>query len=156
MFREATYAAANPRVASRMIAENIRKIRDLRIKKFSIISTSAALFAGITFGVAFSVYVSLVIARHLNSLVVEGNVGNPFESIGMNAILQSVSPETFVNAFLIIFVVMVIHCFIMALTIRGLRDSHILVTFAYFVPFVWVIAITATLVDIVLTGVLAV
>jgi len=156
MFREATYAAANPRIASRMIAENIRKIRDLRIKKFSIIGTSAALFAGITFGVAFSVYVSLVIARHLNSLVLQGNVGNPFENIGMSAILTAVSPETFVNAFLIIFIVMVIHCFIMALTIRGLRDSHILVTLAYFVPFVWIIAITATLVDIVLAGVLTI
>ncbi len=36
MFRESTYAAANPRHASRMIAENIRKIRDLRIKKLTI------------------------------------------------------------------------------------------------------------------------
>jgi len=31
MFRESTYAAANPRNSSRMIAENIRKIRDLRV-----------------------------------------------------------------------------------------------------------------------------
>ena len=31
MFREATYAAANPRDVARMITENIRKIRDLRI-----------------------------------------------------------------------------------------------------------------------------
>ena len=156
MFREATYSAANPRVASSMIADNIRKIRDLRIKKFSIIGTSASLFAGITFGVAFSVYVSLVIARHLNSLVLEENIGNPFESIGMSAILTAMPPETFVNAFLIVFIVLLIHCFIMALTIRGLRDSHILVTLAYFVPFVWIIAVTATLVDIVLTGVLVV
>ncbi|MDH7517745.1 MAG: type II secretion system F family protein [Candidatus Thermoplasmatota archaeon] len=156
MFREATYAAANPRTASRMIAENIRKIRDLRIKKFSIIGTSASLFAGITFGVAFSIYVSLVIARHLNNLVLEENVGNPFESIGTSAILTAMPPETFVNAFLIIFIVLVIHCLIMSLTIRVLRDSHILVTLAYFIPFVWIIAITAVLVDIVLTGVLVV
>ncbi|MEA3457515.1 MAG: type II secretion system F family protein, partial [Candidatus Thermoplasmatota archaeon] len=49
MFREATYAAANPRETSRMITENIRKIRDLRVKKMAIINTSTALFAGITF-----------------------------------------------------------------------------------------------------------
>ncbi|MCK5258234.1 MAG: hypothetical protein KAJ69_01845, partial [Thermoplasmatales archaeon] len=53
MFREATYAAANPRKASRMIAENIRKIRDLRIKKMAIVNTSTALFAGVTFGISF-------------------------------------------------------------------------------------------------------
>jgi len=57
-----TNAAANPRNTARMVSENIRKIRDLRVKKMSIVNTTAALFGGITFGIAFSVYTSLVIA----------------------------------------------------------------------------------------------
>jgi len=39
MFREATYAAANPRKTAKMISENMRKIRDLRVKKLTIINT---------------------------------------------------------------------------------------------------------------------
>lgn len=37
----------------------------------SIVNTTAALFGGITFGIAFSVYTSLVIARHLNTIMLE-------------------------------------------------------------------------------------
>ena len=45
MFRQATSAAANPRTVSRMITENIRKIRDLRVKKLAIVRTTSALLA---------------------------------------------------------------------------------------------------------------
>jgi len=71
MFREATYAAANPRNVSKMIAENIRKIKNLRVKKMTISNTSIALFGGITFGIAFAIYVSLVIGRDMNEMLIE-------------------------------------------------------------------------------------
>jgi flagellar protein FlaJ len=154
MFRQSTAAAANPRNVSRMISENIRKIRDLRVKKFSVINTSAALFAGITFGIAFSVYTSLVIARHLNTIMIESIGNNPFSgtNIDVGSILSTVPPEVFTNNFIIIFAVLIIHCFMLALTLRTLRGSHLLVTLLYFVPFVWIVAITAVVIDTGLGG----
>jgi flagellar protein FlaJ len=156
MFREATYAAANPRIVSRMIVENIRKIRDLRVKKLTIINTSIALFSGITFGVAFAIYVSLIIGRHLNTIM--GEIGDPFanvERINIPSILNFIPPDLYNQNFLIIFFVLVVHCLMMALTLRLLRGSHILVTLVYFIPLVWVVAITAVIVDVGFGGMLA-
>ncbi|MCK4902189.1 MAG: type II secretion system F family protein, partial [Thermoplasmatales archaeon] len=156
MFREATYAAANPRSVSRMIAENIRKIRDLRLKKLTIVNTTIALFAGITFGISFAIYISLIIGRHLNIVMME--TGDPFqnvERINLPALLNFISPEIYNQNFIIIFTVLVIHCFMMALTLRILRGSHKFVTLMYFVPFVWVVAITSYIVDVGFGGMLS-
>jgi len=158
MFREATFAAANPRVVSKMISENIRKIKNLRVKKLTIANTSIALFGGITFGISFSIYVSLVIGQHMNDVLL--NTGDPTEGVegvsnlGIGTILSYVSPELYENAFLIIFLVLLIHCFLLALTIKTIRGSHIYITFFYFVPFVWVVAITAILVKTAIGGLL--
>jgi flagellar protein FlaJ len=158
MFRQATSASANPRRASRMISENIRKLRDLRIKKLSIVNTTSALFAGLTFGIAFSVYTSLVIARHLNTILIEGMEGDPFAgtNIDVGVILSTISPEVFTSIFLIIFIILTIHCFISAITIRTLRGSHLLISLLYFVPFVWIVAITSVFIDIWLSGYLGI
>ena len=155
MFREATYAAANPRKVSRMISENMRKIRDLRVKKLTIVNTSIALFIGITFGISFAIYVSLIIGRHLNTIMAQ--TGDPFagSDINIGTILHSISPAQYDQNFIIIFVVMIIHCLMMALTLRMLRGSHKLVTFLYFVPLVWVVAITSYVVDTGFGGMLA-
>lgn len=155
MFREATYAAANPRNVSRMISENIRKIRDLRIKKLTIINTSVALFGGITFGISFSIYISLIIGRHLNNIM--GATGDPFtnlEQVNVGSILHFIDPNIYNQNFLIIFVVMLIHCFMLAFTLRLLRGSHKYVTLLFFVPFVWVVSITSYLVEVMLGGML--
>jgi len=156
MFREATYAAANPRNVARMISENMRKIRDLRVKKLTIVNTSVALFGGITFGISFAIYISLIIGRELNTIV--ESTGNPFgeiegASIGSN-ILNYIAPELYDQNFIIIFVVLVIHCIMMALTLKVLRGSHRYVTFLYFVPFVWVVAITSFVVEVNFGGML--
>ena len=155
MFREATYAAANPRNVSRMISENMRKIRDLRIKKLTIINTSTALFAGITFGISFAIYISLIIGRHLNSIM--GELGDPFqniERINIGSILHFIDPVIYNQNFIIIFIVLVIHCFMLAFTLRILRGSHRFVTLLYFVPLVWVVAITSFVVEIGFGGML--
>ncbi|KYK20616.1 hypothetical protein AYK25_08795 [Thermoplasmatales archaeon SM1-50] len=154
MFRQATVAAANPRTVSRMITENIRKIRDLRVKKLAIVRTTSAMLAGITFGIAFSIYISFIVARHLNSILLTSKAGQPFEgtSIDIGSILTTVSPEIFSQNFYLIFVVLLIHSFLMGLTIRSLRGSHFLISFCYFVPFVWIVAITSAAVDIGLRG----
>jgi flagellar protein FlaJ len=154
MFRQATSAAANPRTVSRMIAENIRKIRDLRIKKLAIVRTTSALLGGITFGIAFSIYISFVVARHLNSILITSKAGNPFEGtpIDVGAILTTVPPEVFTQNFFLIFMVLLAHSFLMGLTIRSMRGSHILVTFFYFIPFAWIVAVTSVAVDIGLRG----
>ncbi len=156
MFREATYAAANPRIVSRMISENIRKIRDLRVKKLTIVNTSIALFAGITFGISFAIYVSLIIGRHLNTIMME--TGNPFENIeriNIPAILNFIDPGIYNQNFLIIFFVLVIHCLMMAFTLRLLRGSHKMITLLFFVPFVWIVAITSYVVEVGFGGILA-
>ena len=136
MFRQATSAAANPREVSRMITENIRKIRDLRVKKLAIVRTTSAMLAGITFGIAFAIYISFVVARHLNSILLSTNAGDPFEgtSIDIGSILTTVPPEVFTQNFYLIFIVLLVHSFLMGLTIRSLRGSHFLVTFFYFIP----------------------
>ncbi len=154
MFRQATAAAANPRTVSRMITENIRKIRDLRVKKLAIVRTTSAMLAGITFGISFSIYISFIVARHLNSILLSTNAGNPFEgtTIDVGAILTTVSPEVFTQNFFLIFIVLLAHSLLMGLTIRSLRGSHFLVTFFYFVPFAWIVAITSVAVDIGLRG----
>lgn len=154
MFRQATAAAANPRTVSRMITENIRKIRDLRVKKLAIVRTTSAMLAGITFGISFSIYISFIVARHLNSILLSTNAGNPFEgtTIDVGAILTTVSPEVFTQNFFLIFIVLLAHSLLMGLTIRSLRGSHFLVTFFYFIPFAWIVAITSVAVDIGLRG----
>lgn len=154
MFRQATAAAANPRTVSRMIAENIRKIRDLRVKKLAIVRTTSAMLAGITFGIAFSIYISFIVARHLNEILLSSTAGRPFEGtqIDVGAILSTVPPEVFTQNFYLIFGVLLAHCFLMGLTIRYLRGSHFLVSFFYFIPFAWIVAITSAAVDIGLRG----
>jgi flagellar protein FlaJ len=154
MFRQATSAAANPRTVSRMITENIRKIRDLRVKKLAIVRTTSALLGGITFGIAFSIYISFVVARHLNSILITSKAGNPFNgtTIDVGAILTTVPPEVFTQSFFLIFMVLIAHSFLMGLTIRSMRGSHFLVTFFYFIPFAWIVAITSVAVDIGLRG----
>jgi len=156
MFREATFAAANPRETSTMIAENIRKIRNLRVKKLTIINTSIALFAGITFGISFAIYISLVIGRHLNEIMIE--TGTPFsevDQINIGSILYTIDPSLYENNFIIIFLVLVIHCFMIALTIRILRGSHKYLTLLYFIPFVWIVSVTSFIVEKYLGGMLA-
>jgi flagellar protein FlaJ len=147
MFREATYAAANPRTVSRMISENFRKIRNLRIKKLTIVNTSIALFVGITFGIAFSIYVSLIIGRHLNAIMME--TGDPFAETELNvgSILHYIDPGLYNNNFYIIFFVLLIHCILMAMTLRLMRGSHKYVTYMYFVPLVWTVAITSYVIE---------
>ena len=154
MFRQATAAAANPRTVSRMITENIRKIRDLRVKKLAIVRTTSALLAGITFGISFAIYISFVVARHLNGILISSNAGHPFEgtNIDVGAILTTVPPEVFTQNFFLIFIVLIAHSFLMGLTIRSLRGSHFLVTFFYFIPFAWIVTITSVAVDIGLRG----
>jgi len=156
MFREATYAAANPHKVSRMIAENIRKIRDLRIKKLTIVNTTTALFAGITFGISFAIYISLIISRHMNNIMIE--TGDPFaeSEINIGAIISTVPPEIYTYTFITVFVVLVVHSFMMSITLRVLKGSHILITLFYFVPFVWIVAITCVTVDAGLSGYLGV
>lgn len=156
MFREATFAAGNPRKVSHMIAENFRKIRDLRIKKLTIVNTSIALFAGITFGISFAIYVSLIIGEHLNGIV--RDIGNPFvglegmQSIDMGGLLHSIPPAMYYGNYLIIFGVMVVHCFMLALTLRVVRGSHKYIVFLYFVPFVWTVSITSVIVQVFIGG----
>ena len=157
MFREATYAAANPRNVSRMVSENIRKIRDLRIKKLTIINTSIALFGGITFGISFAIYISLIIGRHLNNIM--GEVGDPFtnmDQVSVGSILHFIDPNVYNQNFIIIFFVLLIHCFMLSYTLRLLRGSHKFVTFLYFIPFVWVVAITSVGVEMMLGGMLSI
>ena len=158
MFRQSTAAAANPRTVSRMITENIRKIRDLRVKKLSIVKTTASLFAGITFGITFAIYCSLVVARHLNTILASSNAGNPFggTTIDIGTILTTVPPQVFTNNFIVIFTVLVIHCLLMALTIRSMRGSHIIVSCFYFVVFLWIVSVTAVVVDVSLRGYLGI
>jgi archaellum biogenesis protein FlaJ (TadC family) len=84
--------------------------------------------------------------------------GNPFENverINIPALLNFISPELYNQNFIIIFVVLIIHCFMMALTLRVLRGSHSLVTLLYFVPFVWVVSITSYIVEIGFGGMLS-
>ena len=134
-----------------MITENIRKLRDLRLKKLSIIKTTVSLFLGITFGIAFSVYVSLVIAERLNEIWLEAS--QPLENlqqIDIGAILNTVPPQTFSNMYILIFLVLIVHSLILALTIRTLRGSHIMITPLYFVPMVWISSLTGFVVKTVI------
>ena len=93
-------------------------------------------------------------ARHLNSILITSKAGNPFEgtTIDVGAILTTVPPEVFTQNFFLIFMVLIAHSFLMGLTIRSMRGSHFLVTFFYFIPFAWIVAITSAAVDIGLRG----
>ena len=155
MFREATYSAASPRKVSKMISNNIRKIHDLRKKKLTIVNTTIALFAGITFGISFSIYVSLVISEHMNNIIME--TGDPFsglDTINIGTLLYIVPPEVFETIMMVIFMVLTIHCFVLSYTLKTLRGSHTLLSFLFFTPFVWIIAITANVVRIIIGGML--
>lgn len=143
MFREATYAAANPRNVSKMISENMRKIRDLRVKKLTIVNTSIALFIGITFGISFAIYVSLIIGQELNGMIPDTpEILQSDISLGTD-LLYSVAPGVYDNNFIFIFIVLVIHCIMLALTLKMMRGSHKYVALLYFIPLVWTVALTS-------------
>lgn len=150
IFREATFAAANPRITSNMIVENMRKIKNLRFKKLTILKTGNALFYTITLGITLTIYVTLVISRHLNTITEAA--GDPFESVGIQMpILQPVLEEAISNAFITVFFVLLIHCFIIAFTIKVLRGGHKYITLFHFVLLVWIVAIIGTGINIGLT-----
>ena len=130
-------------------------ILDLRKKKFAISNTTVALFGGITFGISFSIYVSLVISRHLNTIVAE--TGDPFsnmEGIDIGTLLYTVPPETYDFILIVIFAVLMAHSFILSYTIKTIRGSHNYLTFLYFIPFVWIVAATSFVVEIFVAGML--
>ncbi|MFC1749459.1 type II secretion system F family protein [Pseudomonadota bacterium] len=155
MFREATSAAGNPRSVARMISFNMRRILDLRFKKFSIINTSMALFAGITFGISFAIYTSLVISQHLNDIVIQtGDPFNEIQSINIGSLLHLVPPIVYSTLFIIIFFVLFFHSLIISYTIRMMRGSHAYLTLLYFVPFIWIVAITSAAVTVFIGGLL--
>ncbi len=156
MFREATFAAATPRKVAQMITENMRKIFDLRKKKLTIVNTTTALFGGITFGISFAIYVSLVISKHMNDIMIK--TGDPFKNISqinMEALLQTVDPNVYTNITLVIFIVLLLHSFILSFTIKTLRGSHFFITLLYFVPFSWIVTITSVVVENILSRYLA-
>ena len=95
-----------------------------------------------------------MIAQHLNSILLEGMAGDPFAgtNIDVGAILSAVQPETFTTTFAVIFIVMIIHSFLLSFTIRVLRGSHMMVTLLYFVPFVWIVTVTAVGISAMLGG----
>ena len=147
IFREATFAAANPRLTANMIVENMRKIKNLRFKKLMILKTGNALFYAITLGITVTIYVTLVISRHMNTITAAA--GDPFEAIGVEMpILQVVSEEAISTAFTIVFFVLIIHCFIIAFTMKVLKGGHKYTTLFHFVPLVWIVAIISTGINI--------
>jgi flagellar protein FlaJ len=151
IFREATFAAANPRKTGRMITENMRKIKDLRHKKLTILKTSNALFYAITLGISLTIYITLIIARHMNTITSE--IGDPFSSIGVDLqILQPVPEETIASTFVISFFVLVIHCFIIAYTMKVLRGGHKFIALFHVVPLVWIVAVIGVVTNIGLTS----
>lgn len=150
MFRESTYSAANPRKVANMITENMRKIKNLRFKKLTVLKTTNALLYGVTLGITLTIYVTLVIGRHMNNIT--ASMGDPFESIGVEVVvLQPIPENIFTSAFTIIFLVLVIHCFIIALTLKVFRGGHRFVTLFHFVLLVWIVAVIAVATDIGLT-----
>lgn len=147
IFREATFAAANPRITANMVVENMRKIKNLRFKKITILKTGNALFYAITLGITVTIYVTLVIARHMNDITAAA--GNPFQEIGIEMpILQVISEEALSNAFIIVFFVLLIHCVIISYTIKVLRGGHKYITLFHFVPLVWIVALISTGINI--------
>lgn len=142
LFREATFAAANPRKTSSMITENMRKIKNLRFKKLTILKTSNALFYAITLGITLTIYVTLVIARHMNDIT--AGIGDPFEPVGIEMpILQVVSEEVMTTTEIVTFFVLIIHCLIISYTIKVLRGGHKFIALFHFVPLLWIVAIIA-------------
>ena len=107
----------------------------------------------ITFGISFAVYISLVISNHLNDIIIE--TGDPFsglENINIGTLLHTVDPEVYGLIFFIIFIVLIVHCFILGFTIKTIRGSHAYLTFLYFVPFFWIVAVTAVAVQVFISG----
>ena len=155
IFREATYAAANPRITSGMITGNMRKIKNLRFKKLTILKTTNALFYAITLGITLTIYVTLVISRHMNNII--AGIGDPFESVGIDMpILQAISEEIISNTFMAVFFVLIIHCFIISFTMKVLRGGHKYITLFHFVPMVWIVAVIGVVTNIGLTQFLGV
>jgi flagellar protein FlaJ len=147
IYREATYAAANPRIAGNVITENFRKIKNLRFKKLTILKTTTGLFYGVTFGVTLTLYVALVISRHMDTLTASMG-GNPFETMGIQlSILEPVGESVIAETFLLIFIVLVIHCTIIAITIKVLGGSHKYIVLLHVVPLVWIVSLSAVFTD---------
>ncbi|RLF48587.1 MAG: hypothetical protein DRN19_06390, partial [Thermoplasmata archaeon] len=72
------------------------------------------------------------------------------QQIDIGAILNTVPPQTFSNMYILIFLVLIVHSLILALTIRTLRGSHIMITPLYFVPMVWISSLTGFVVKTVI------
>jgi len=82
---------------------------------------------------------------------------DPFENIekaNIPGFLNFIPPDIYNQNFIIIFIVLIIHCLMMAFTLRLLRGSHNYLTFLYFVPFVWIVAITSFIVEVGFGGML--
>jgi archaellum biogenesis protein FlaJ (TadC family) len=91
----------------------------------------------------------------LNEIVLE--TGDPFsnlEGINIGTLLYTVPPETYDFIVLIVFLVLTVHSFILAYTVKLIRGSHTYLTLLYFVPFVWIIAMTSWAVDFFIKGML--
>ena len=144
IYREATLAAANPRITGNVITENFRKIKNLRFKKLTVLKTTNGLFYGVTFGVALTLYVALVISKHMADLGEKANVGGTLGTIGIDIpLFGEVSASDIEFMFLLIFIVLVIHCAIIAVTIKVLSGSHKLIALLHVVPLVWIVSLSA-------------
>jgi archaellum biogenesis protein FlaJ (TadC family) len=70
------------------------------------------------------------------------------ETLGMDLnILEPIPAEDIVIKFLIIFIVLIIHCAIISVTIKVLSGSHKYVILLHVVPLVWIVALSAVFTD---------
>ncbi len=129
MFSEAYELGGDPKFIGESISKTFRKILDLRKIKFQHVKTYLGVILGISAAISFALALSFFISIYISDLI--GSVTKGIEHV-FKGFLYKIGPENVKNAYLILYLIIIIHNFISSLMIKIIDGGNKLISLLYF------------------------
>ncbi|MCE8422869.1 MAG: archaellar assembly protein FlaJ [Candidatus Methanoperedens sp.] len=140
IFAEGTHLGGKPEVIGNIIGDNVMEINSLRKLRYSSASSLVGMLYGLTAGIAFTMFLSLVIVGMLGKIFAKASLPEGMD-IGI-----SLAAATSMNIGLMTFLLMAMlvgHSFVSSVLIRVVDGGHMFNVYTHFVGMLWISAICA-------------
>jgi flagellar protein FlaJ len=134
IFAEGTHIGGKPEVIGEIIGDNFMHITSLRKLRYSSSSSLIGTLYGLTAGIAFTLYLSVVIMDMLTKVFTTSNIPAGMD-IGLSLSAAESIDIGIINLF--VTVMMLIHAALSSVLIRIVDGGHIFNTYTHFVGLTW-------------------
>ncbi|CAD7770122.1 Type II secretion system (T2SS), protein F [Candidatus Methanoperedenaceae archaeon GB37] len=140
IFAEGTHIGGKPEVIGEIIGDNFMHITSLRKLRYSSSRSLVGTLYGLTAGIAFTLFLSVVIMDMLTRVFTSAEIPAGMD-IGLSLdVAESINMEM-INLFVIL--MMLIHAALSSILIRIVDGGHIFNTYTHFVGLTWTSVICA-------------